>query len=107
MLADQHHAVDRQFVAAQRQRFGDGGTELHGRMARRASRLRSFVAHLVDVERHQVHGRTVVRAVPAVAVEKAVDDVLRVRVLEVGGDNGGEFRTDRIAHETTPDQLTL
>jgi hypothetical protein len=48
-----------------------------------------------------------VRAVPPVAIEKPIDDVLRVRHPEVGGYNGGKFRTDRIAHETTPEQPTL
>ena len=40
-----------------------------------------------------------VRAVPAVTIQEAVDDVLGVRVLETGGDNGGELWTHWIAHE--------
>ena len=82
VLADQHHAVHGQFAAAERQRFGDGRIDLHaGRRAAR-SRLRSSLSDLVDVERHQIHGRMMMRAVPAVAVEKAVDDVLGVRNAE-------------------------
>ena len=34
----------------------------------------------------------VVRTVPAVAFEEAVDDVLGVGVLEVDGGDGGDFR---------------
>ena len=69
-------------------------------MARRALAAEVVGAHLIDIERHQVHGRIMVRAVPAVAIEKAVDDVLRVRVLEIGGDDGGEFGTIGAAHGT-------
>ena len=71
-------------------------------MARGALAAQVVGADLVDVERDQVHGRIMVRAVPAVAIQKAVDDVLGVRVLEVGGDDGGEFGTRRIAHEQIP-----
>ncbi len=39
------------------------------------------------------------RAVPAVAIQEAVDDMLPVRILEIGGDDGGEFGTYRIAHD--------
>ena len=43
-----------------------------------------------------------VRAVPAVAIQEAVDDMLRVRILKIGGDDGGEFGTHRIAHDKIP-----
>ena len=48
-----------------------------------------------------------VRAVPAVAIQKAVDDVLRVRILEIGGDDGGEFGTYRIAHDKIPEHTII
>ena len=56
-------------------------------------------AHLVDVERHQIHGRIMMRTVPTVTVQEAVHDMLSVRILEVGGDDCGEFGTYRIAHD--------
>jgi hypothetical protein len=36
------------------------------------------LVHLVDVEGNQIHRRVMVRAVPPVTFQKAVDDVLRV-----------------------------
>src|ERR1039458_6193632 len=65
-------------------------SSVHLAVPRRALAAQVVGAGLVDVERHQVHGRIMVRAVPAVTIQQAVDDVLRVRVLEIGGDNGGE-----------------
>ena len=53
----------------------------------------AVVAGLVDVERHQIHCRIMVGAVPAVAIEEAIDDVLGVGILEVGGGDGGDFWT--------------
>jgi hypothetical protein len=44
-----------------------------------------------------------VRAVPAVTIQQAVNDVLSVRVLEVGGNDGGEFWTNQIAHGKIPE----
>jgi hypothetical protein len=35
----------------------------------------------------------VVSAVPAIAVQKAIDDMLGVRILAVDGNDGGELRT--------------
>ena len=51
--------------------------------------LSGVVPDLVDVERDQVHGRAVMPAVPAVAFEEAVDDVLSVGVLVIGGGDRG------------------
>ncbi len=44
-----------------------------------------------------------VRAVPTVAIQQAVDEVLRVGVLEISGDNGGELGRRQIAHEKIPE----
>ena len=46
---------------------------------------------LVDVEGEQVHFRVMEFAVPAIAVEEAVDDVLGVGVFEEDGADGCEF----------------
>ena len=48
---------------------------------------------LVDVDRNQIHRRLVVAAIPAVAFEKAVDNVLAVRVLAVFGNDGSDLGT--------------
>jgi hypothetical protein len=39
-------------------------------------------------------------AVPSVTVQEAIDDVLCVRVLSMGGYNGRKFRTCGITHES-------
>jgi hypothetical protein len=35
----------------------------------------------------------VVNAVPAIAIEETIDDMLSVRILAVDGNDGGELRT--------------
>ena len=92
VLADEDDAVNGQFVAAEREGLGDGLAELHGRVAREALPAEVGLAHLVHVKRHKIHRGIMVRAVPAVAIEKTVDNVLRMRVLEVDGDDGGELQ---------------
>ena len=44
-------------------------------------------------------------AVPAVAIEKAIYDVLRMRVLEKGRYDGGQFGAIGVAHETKATKL--
>ena len=68
--------------SAQRQRLGNGGIELHDGEARRAVAAEIALPDLIAVQGHQVHGRLVPRAVPAVAFQEAVHEVLRMRVLE-------------------------
>lgn len=61
-------------------------------MTRRALAAQVVGADLIDIERHQVHGRIMMGAVPAVTVQKAVDDMLRMRILEIRRDNSRKFR---------------
>ena len=68
MLAYQQYAVHRQFAAAQGQRLGDGGIDLHGGEAGRALAAQVARSDLVHIKRDQIHGRLVPRAVPAVAL---------------------------------------
>jgi hypothetical protein len=42
-------------------------------------------AVLIDVERDDIHVRTVVDAVPSIAVEEAVDDVLGMEISSIRG----------------------
>ena len=59
--------------------------------------LRAFPAQivaglLVDIERDNVHRRAMMLALPAVAIEKAVDDSLRVRGVAIYRDDRGDAR---------------
>jgi hypothetical protein len=42
-------------------------------------------AMLIDVERDEIHRGTVVDAVPSIAVEEAVDDVLGMEISSIRG----------------------
>ncbi len=99
MLANQQHAIDGETVTAQREGFLDRGVDLHGRelAGPRAAEVAELagpraaevaVGLLIDVQRDQIHRRTVVAILPAVADQVAVDDVLRVGVAAILGDHG-------------------
>ena len=85
VLADEHHAINGKFAAAQRQRLGDGRIDFHFRMASGSFAAQVIFAHLVNVQGNRIQRRAVMRAVPAVAVEKTVHNVLRVRHAEIDG----------------------
>jgi hypothetical protein len=85
VFADQDDAVDGELAAAERQRFGNGWIQLHRRIFGEPRLADIVAADLIDEDRHQIHGGTMMRAIPAVALEKAIDDVLGVGVFEVGG----------------------
>ncbi len=95
VLADNDDAIDRQLAAAERQRFGDRRIHLHRREALGALAAQVAIVDLIDVERHQVHRRMMMCAIPAVAFEEPVDDVLRVGILEVRRRDRGDFRPCR------------
>ena len=69
------------------------GINFHRGKARGAVAAQIVRAHLVDIQRNQVHFRMMMRAVPAVSFQKAVDDMLRVRILPVDGGDRGKLRT--------------
>ena len=83
VLADNDDAIHREFAGAARQRFGDGGIDfIAGKRWRDRRQVFAEVPwSLIDVERNQVHRWMMVHAVPAVAFQEAVDDVLAVRKL--------------------------
>src|SRR5262249_38871638 len=85
VLAYQHDAIDRELTAAQGERFRDGREAPGFGMTLESFAAPVAVVDLVDEERDEVHRRTVVRAVPAVAFKEAVHDMLTVGHLEVGG----------------------
>lgn len=58
--------------------------------------------HLVDIERHYVHGRVMVGALPSVTVQEPVNDVLGVGVFEVRRDNCCKLGT-MVAHRLKDD----
>src|ERR1041385_3276368 len=72
VFAYEHHSIDGKLAAAERQCLGDGRTHFQRRMPRGALFAEIVVADLVDIERHQIHGWMMVRAVPAVAVQKTI-----------------------------------
>ncbi len=82
VLSNQHHAVNRELIAAKRESFGNCRIDLHRRMPGGAFPAEIVGADLVDVQRYQIHLRTVVRTVPAIPIEKPVNDVLGMGVLE-------------------------
>jgi hypothetical protein len=83
MLSDEQHAVDRKRASTERQRFRDRRVQLHRREFLQPRLAHIVVANLIDVDRDQIHCRVMVRSVPAIAFEEAVDNVLGVGVLEV------------------------
>src|SRR5690349_5977297 len=89
VLANQHDAIDGQFVTAKRKRLGNREAEPHGRMARAAFTAQIVLADLVDVERNEIERRMMILAMPAVSIEETVDNMLGVRILEIPGDDGG------------------
>lgn len=101
MLADHHHAIHGQFAASQRQGLGDGGAKPQRRELPAAVTAQIALADLIDVERNDVHRRMMVRAMPAVPVEVAVDDVFAVGKFEVGSNNGCKLGTNA-AHKRMP-----
>src|SRR5208337_3153686 len=82
VLADEQDASDGQLSGPPGQGLGDRGVDRQARMARGALQAQITPRLLVHVERDDVHRRLVMPALPAVAVEEAVDDSLTVRCLE-------------------------
>ena len=64
-------------------------------MPRRAFPAQIIRAHLIHIEGGQIQWRMVITAIPAVAVQQAVDNMLSVGVLAVDRHHRREFR----AHE--------
>ena len=100
VLADEQDAVDGQIGSVQRQGVGDGGVDRHVGKAGRSILAQIAFGTLIHVQRDQIHGRVVVPAVPAVAFEEAVADVLGVGVLAVLGDDAGDFGA--VGHDVSP-----
>lgn len=95
MLADQEHAVDRQLARTQRQGIGDGGIDFHDGEFPGAPAAEVVHLDLVNPERHQVHGRLVMLAVPAVTDQEPVADMLGMSELMVDSRDGGDLRAAR------------
>jgi hypothetical protein len=91
MLADEQHAIDRKRAPSQGKRLRYGGKPFHGGKFLQPRPAHVIVTNLVDVDRDQIHLRVMVSAVPAIALEETIDDVLRMGVLEVRGADRGEL----------------
>jgi len=83
VLGDDHHTIDGEFAGAEGEGVFDGGAELHLGVAVGALLKEVALAVLIDVERDDVHRWMVIDAVPSIAVEKAVDNVLRVKISSI------------------------
>ena len=82
VLADQQNAVDGKPVSPAREgcrRSWDRAVSPGWRFTRSAAQVAG--GPLIDVERDDIDRRPVMAAVPAIAVEKAVDDPLPVRLV--------------------------
>ena len=95
VLADEHDAVHGEFVVALGERLPNRRVDRHRREAFRAVAAQVVVSHLVDVERHHLHLGAMVPAVPAVALEEAVYDVLGVGIFVVDRHDGGDAWASR------------
>ena len=78
VFADQENAVDSQFACAERQRLLDGLGMLHAGITFQTFSAQVVLTNLFDVQRHDVHVRTMVFPFPAVPFQEAIDDVLCV-----------------------------
>src|SRR5688572_9980828 len=76
VLPDEQHTVDGEFAAAQRERLSDGGIDLHRRKASCALPAQIVCAHLIDVQGNEIHRRMMVAALPSIALQKSIDNVL-------------------------------
>jgi len=92
MFPNQNHAIDGELRAAQRQRFRDRRIQLHRRKLLQPALAHIVFADLIDVDRDEVHWWVMPCPVPAIAFEEPVDDMLRVRVLEVCRADGRQPR---------------
>ena len=80
MFGDDDHAIDRKLGAAERECFFDRGINFDS-MPTGAIAAEIAVWKLIDVERGKFHGWTMMPALPAVAFEETVDEMLRVRIF--------------------------
>jgi hypothetical protein len=70
-------------------------------MARGSFAAQIGLADLVNVERHEIHRGIMVSAVPAISIQKAIHNVLRVRIFVIDRSDGSDFRTFCRAHAKT------
>src|SRR6185436_15689010 len=88
VFADEQHAVDGEFGTAQRQRVRDRRKYFHT-MAARAVAAQVALGKLIHVESGQLEGWLMVPALPAIAFERAVEEMLRVGIFaDLGGEQG-------------------
>jgi hypothetical protein len=80
MLADDHHAIDGQFVRTERERVGDAGGKLEIVTFRAAAREIAF-GKLIDVKPGEIDPRLLPGTSPRIAECVAIEEVLRVRML--------------------------
>ncbi len=95
MLADDQHAIDGQLVAARAERLGDRGIDRQLLESRGPFAAQVPLGELIDIQRHQVHRRTVVPRFPAKPFEESVQNHFGVRKLAELGDQRRDARPSR------------
>ena len=81
VLANQQHAVDGKVVSTKRQCIGNGRRVLDRGVTTQPLAAQIVRSNLLDIQRDDVHRRTVVSTFPAVTFQEPIDDVLRMRIL--------------------------
>ena len=92
VFGDEEHSVDGQSIAPPSQGIRDRRVHVQAPIACNALAAEVGFGKLIDVERNDVHLRTAPAALPAVPLQKPVDDVLAMRVLTVLAHQGGDLR---------------
>src|SRR5262245_49821557 len=80
VFADNEHGINREPRLSQCESLCDSRINLHA-MPRLTVAAEVALRELIDVQRDQIHRRTIMAPLPAVPLEKAVDEMLRVRQL--------------------------
>ena len=101
VLADQEHAVDREFAGAVRQRLLDGARQAEAKIARQPAR-QVIVRDLIDIQRLDILPRNVKATVACVAVDEPAGNVVGVRQRPVDRRDDREGLTSRRVQPRRP-----
>ena len=93
MLGDEQDTIEREAATTEGQSLGNRRVNLYPREAPDSLMAQVAGSDLVDVQGDEIHRRLVMAAVPAIAVQKPVNDVLCVRPLPVLSDHGSDLGT--------------
>jgi hypothetical protein len=89
MLGDDHHSVDRELCASQRQRIGDGA-ELPETVLLNSLPGKVIFGELIDVDGRHFHARPLPSPGPCIALGQAIKEVLGVGMAADHGSQEGD-----------------